>query len=141
MNLEKAKCQVKSIQPKVKVSKTGADKIGVVKLALDIQDGQTFLLELHRGNMKLWPEGVGIDITLPQPEDGLRLTVKAGKHSATLEMDAKVSMTVQAENRLAVELTLTGHLTDKAVSSLWAIQVEGGAVVDVETMQDALPVG
>lgn len=135
VTLKKIKAQVKSVQPKVKVSKTGADKFGVVRLALDVEDGEGFLRELHRGDLKLWPTAVGTYIEIPQSEDGLRVTIKAGKHSASLEMDGHVSMIVQPEGRLSVQLLLKGRMTDKAATSLWAIQVEGGAYADIETMQ------
>lgn len=138
VNLKKVKAVVKSVQPKVKVSKTGVDKIGVVKLALDIPDGPAFLKELQRTSLKMWPAGVGLYVAVPQPEEGLRVTVKSGKHTATVEMDGRLSMLVQPEDRLSVELVLKGHMTDKAATSLWAIQVDGSAEVDIETMQESI---
>lgn len=139
IGLTKAAAVVKAIQPKVKVRADGTEKIGVVKLTIAVEDGEKFLEEIGRGKMKLWPGGVGLVISVPQPQDGLRVTIKSGDHKAKLEMDGKLELAVLGDKNLSVGLTLMGHLTNEAVTSLWAIQVAGGATADVETMQVEIP--
>jgi len=131
--------QVKAVQPKVRVTKDGSEKQGVTKLFAELDDGPAFLKGINRGGMKLWPDGVGTVISIPIPEMGIRAKLRAGKHQTQVEMDAHLKAVVLPENRLALTMTLKGQLTDKAVTSLWAIQADGGATADIESIQGELP--
>lgn len=129
---------VRAVQPKVRVTKTGSDKVGVVKLFMELEDGAGFLSGIGRGEMKLWPGGVGLVLSVPTPEIGVRSTLKVGKTETTFEMDAHLTLTVLPENRVGVLMTMHGHLADKAVTSLWGIQAEGGATATIESIQTSI---